>query len=69
MNKKLTQEELQALIDENPLRSLSALAELTEQSRTSIEKILKTYKLDEYRNRKIKRLRGDKARKRRDYQG
>lgn len=34
----------------------------------AIEKWLKTYQLDEYRNRKIKRLRGDKARKRRDYQ-
>ena len=68
MSTRLTQEELQAMIDENPLRSLSSLGEATGNSRVAIEKLLKTYKLDEYRNRKIKRLRGDKSRKRRDYQ-
>lgn len=68
MNNRLTQTELQKIIDENPLRSLSSIGEETGNSRVTIEKMLKTYKLDEYRNRKIKRLRGDKARKRRDYQ-
>lgn len=65
---RITQEQLQQLIDENPLRSLSAIADMTGHSRFEIEKLLKTYKLDEYRNRKIKRLRGNKARKRRDVQ-
>ena len=65
---RLTKEELQNMIDENPLRSLSSIGEATGNSRVAIEKWLKTYQLDEYRNRKIKRLRGDKARKRRDYQ-
>ena len=65
---RLTREELQKIIDENPLRSLSSIGEETGNSRVAIEKWLKTYQLDEYRNRKIKRLRGDKARKRRDYQ-
>ncbi|NYZ59272.1 hypothetical protein EO246_08665 [Lactococcus lactis] len=60
MNKRRTRE--------NPLRSLSSIGEETGNSRVAIEKWLKTYQLDEYRNRKIKRLRGDKARKRRDYQ-
>ena len=62
---RLTREELEKIIDENPLRSLSSIGEETGNSRVAIEKWLKTY---EYRNRKIKRLRGDKARKRRDYQ-
>ncbi|MBR8680274.1 hypothetical protein EFN80_08420 [Lactococcus lactis] len=65
---RLTREELEQIIDENPLRSLSSIGEETGNSRVAIEKWLKTYQLDEYRNRKIKRLRGDKARKRRDYQ-
>lgn len=67
---RLTREELEKIIDENPLRSLSSIGEETGNSRVAIEKWLKTYQLelDEYRNRKIKRLRGDKARKRRDYQ-
>lgn len=65
---RLTREELEKIIDENPLRSLSSIGEATGNSRVAIEKWLKTYQLDEYRNRKIKRLRGDKARKRRDYQ-
>lgn len=65
---RLTEEQLQELIDENPLRSLSSISEATGHSRTEIEKLLKIYKLDQYRNRKIKRLRGDKARKRRDVQ-
>ncbi|KZK36810.1 hypothetical protein P7266_1708 [Lactococcus cremoris] len=41
---------------------------MTGQSRGAIEKLLKTYQLEDYRNRKIKRLRGPKARKRRDIQ-
>ena len=65
---RLTREELEKIIDENSLRSLSSIGEETGNSRVAIEKWLKTYQLDEYRNRKIKRLRGDKARKRRDYQ-
>ena len=65
---RLTRAELEKISDENPLRSLSSIGEETGNSRVAIEKWLKTYQLDEYRNRKIKRLRGDKARKRRDYQ-
>lgn len=68
MKVRLTAEVLQQMIDENPLRSLSSIGEATGQSRVAIEKLLKTYHLDDYRNRKIKRLRGDKARKRRDIQ-
>ena len=63
----ITKQALQALIDENPLASLAKLGELSGESRGSIEKMLKNTHLDDYRNRKIKRLRGDKARKRRDY--
>ena len=65
---RLTKEQLEQMIDENPLRSLSSIGEATDNSRMAIEKYLKTYQLADYRNRKIKRLRGDKARKRRDYQ-
>ncbi|RZI49359.1 hypothetical protein [Lactococcus kimchii] len=65
---RLTKDELQKMIDENPLQSLSSIGEATGNSRVAIEKLLKTYQLDAYRNQKIKRLRGEKARKRRDYQ-
>lgn len=68
MKERLTVEALQQMIDENPLRSLSSIGEATGQSRVAIEKLLKTYRLDVYRNRKIKGLRGDKARKRRAVQ-
>lgn len=57
---RLTREELEKIIDENLLRSLSSIGEETGNSRVAIEKWLKTYQLDEYRNRKIKRLRGIK---------
>lgn len=49
---RLTREELEKIIDENPLRSLSSIGEETGNSRVAIEKWLKTYQLDEYRNRK-----------------
>lgn len=65
---RLTKEALQALIDEQPLRSLSSIGAMTGHSRGAFEKLLKTYQLEDYRNRKIKRLRGPKARKRRDIQ-
>lgn len=64
----LTKDKLQSVIDENPLYSLAKMGQLTGESRGAIEKMLKNYHLDTYRNQKIKRLRGDKARKRRDYQ-
>ena len=65
---RLKKEKQDKINYENSLRSLSSIGEETGNSRVAIEKWLKTYQLDEYRNRKIKRLRGDKARKRRDYQ-
>ena len=50
------------------MKILYALYQALAKKQEIHEWLLKTYQLDEYRNRKIKRLRGDKARKRRDYQ-
>lgn len=63
--KILKKADLAALIEENPLQSLATIAEQTGNSRAMIEKWLKSYKLEAYRNQKIRRLRGEKARKRR----
>ncbi|MGM9886987.1 MULTISPECIES: hypothetical protein [unclassified Lactococcus] len=63
---RISKTELQALIDENPLRSLSNIGETVGQSRADIEKLMKTYKLDAYRLEKIKKLRRKEGRKRKD---
>ncbi|WP_369947766.1 hypothetical protein [Lactococcus ileimucosae] len=63
--RRLTKEELQGLIDANPLRALANIGEEVGLTRVGIEKLLKSYKLEDYRNQKIKALRRKAARQRR----
>ena len=65
MARRLTKEELQERIDENPLRALANIGEEVGLTRIGIEKLLKSYKLEDYRNQKIKALRRTVARQRR----
>ncbi|CEF51353.1 hypothetical protein I6H59_05875 [Lactococcus garvieae] len=65
MARRLTKEELQERIDENPLRALASIGEEVGLTRFGIEKLLKSYKLEDYRNQKIKALRRTVARQRR----
>lgn len=65
MARRLTKEELQERIDENPLRALASIGEEVGLTRVGIEKLLKSYKLEDYRNQKIKALRRTVARQRR----
>lgn len=65
MARRLTKEELQERIDENPLRALASIGEEVGLTRVGIEKLLKSYKLEDYRNQKIKALRRTAARQRR----
>lgn len=65
MERRLTKEELQERIDENPLRALASIGEEVGLTRVGIEKLLKSYKLEDYRNQKIKALRRTVARQRR----
>lgn len=65
MVRRLTKEELQGLIDENPLRALANIGEEAGLTRVGIEKLLKSYKLEDYRNQKIKTLRRSATRQRR----
>ena len=65
MARRLTKEELQERIDENPLRALANIGEEVGLTRVGIEKLLKSYKLEDYRNQKIKALRRTAARQRR----
>lgn len=65
MARRLTKEELQERIDENPLRALASIGEEVGLTRVGIEKLLKSYKLEDYRNQKIKALRQTVARQRR----
>ena len=65
MARRLTKEELQERIDENPLRALASIGEEVGLTRVGIEKLLKSYKLEDYRNQKIKSLRRTVARQRR----
>ena len=65
MARSLTKEELQERIDENPLRALASIGEEVGLTRVGIEKLLKSYKLEDYRNQKIKALRRTVARQRR----
>lgn len=63
---RITKAALQHVIDENPLHSLGHLAQRLESSHSEIEKLLKTYHLEDYRLDKIKKLRRKEERKRRD---
>lgn len=63
--RRLTKEELRDLIDANPLRALANIGEEVGLTRVGIEKLLKSYKLEDYRNQKIKALRQTAARQRR----
>ena len=63
---RLSKNQLQSLIDENPLQSLAQLGSQAGSPRTEIEKLLKSYKLIDYRNQKIKSLRRKESRKRQD---
>jgi hypothetical protein len=65
MVRRLTKEELQERIDENPLRALANIGEEVGLTRIGIEKLLKSYKLEDYRNQKIKALRRAVARQKR----
>lgn len=65
MARRLTKEELQERIDENPLRALASIGEEVGLTRVGIEKLLKSYKLEDYRNQNIKALRRTVARQRR----
>ncbi|MCH1724048.1 hypothetical protein [Lactococcus formosensis] len=65
MARRLTKEELQERIDENPLRALANIGEEVGLTRIGIEKLLKSYKLEDYRNQKIKALRRAVARQKR----
>ena len=65
MARRLTKEELQECIDENPLRALASIGEEVGLTRVGIEKLLKSYKLEDYRNQNIKALRRTVARQRR----
>ncbi|WP_081167480.1 hypothetical protein [Lactococcus garvieae] len=65
MVRRLTKEELQGYIDANPLRALANIGEEVGLTRVGIEKLLKSYKLEDYRNQKIKALRRVTARQKR----
>ncbi|EKF50996.1 hypothetical protein [Lactococcus garvieae] len=65
MVRRLTKEELQGYIDANPLRALANIGEEVGLTRVGIEKLLKSYKLEDYRNQKIKALRRATARQKR----
>lgn len=65
MARRLTKEELQERIDENNLRALASIGEEVGLTRVGIEKLLKSYKLEDYRNQNIKALRRTVARQRR----
>ncbi len=65
MVRRLTKEELQKYIDANPLRALANIGAEVGLTRVGIEKLLKSYKLEAYRNQKIKALRRTAARQRR----
>ncbi|MFC4653150.1 hypothetical protein ACFO26_09570 [Lactococcus nasutitermitis] len=54
---RVTKEQLQKMIDEQPFHSLAQLTNQVGLSRTALEKLLKNYKLVDYRNQKIKTLR------------